>query len=134
MTMRKLIYENFQNLTTNSEKYLYFSGLIYKAEKRKIGKRGSRANFLFHVRVDGYHIHICQKAFEMIHALRRRDICKLLKKLSGNGTCLDLDDVFAQQKKSKPNSARSTNAMKLVEEHVKSILTKSEVNYRSFQI
>lgn len=128
ITIRKLIHEDFQNLSTNCEKYLYFSGLIYKAEKKKIRRRKSKTNFLFHVRVDGYHIRICQKAFEIIHGIKRLDICKLLKKLSGNGIRLDPDEEFAKLKKLKPK-ARSTNSKKFVEEHVKSIFTKSEVNY-----
>lgn len=78
---RKLIYDGYQNLCSNNEKFLYLYGLIYKTVDKNEPSR-SRSSFKYHVRVNGFHINICQKAFMNIHGITKAKIRTLTQKLN----------------------------------------------------
>lgn len=125
-TLCERIYESYQKLLTYREKYLYLSGLIYKEEK-KVGKLKRKAEFVFHVRVNCYHVHVCQKGFQTLHGITCRDVRRLLKKLNNNVICPDTDDECARLDVLMKAQAEKTSAKMQVEEHVESVLRKAEV-------
>jgi hypothetical protein len=126
-TTLKHIRESLKKVVTDKEKYLYFSGLIYKENKDKLDKCQRKTEFQFHVRVNNYHEPVCQKAFENVHGLKHRDIRKLLKKLKNNVICPDPEDESIEQVKEKSN-ARNTSAKKEAEKHIKLMLMKADVS------
>ena len=83
-------------LPNNNEKNLYLYGLIYKKHE-KSPNLNSRTSYSYNVKVNGYQVSICHKAFMSIHGITHAKIRTLIDKL--NAGVIFPNDLKGMRKK-----------------------------------
>lgn len=99
--IREKLYAGYQTLSNNNEKNLYLYGLMYKTSE-KGEYPNSRASYSYFVKVNGFQVNVCQKAFISMHGVTHGKIRTLKDKLN-------MGVIYPNDERGKPRKKVSTN-------------------------
>ncbi|XP_065201545.1 uncharacterized protein LOC135832306 [Planococcus citri] len=121
--VQERIYKGYNYLPNNNEKNLYLYGLICKTSD-KGDQPNSRASYRYFVKVNGFQVDICQKAFINIHGITPAKVRTLLQKL--NEGVIYPNDRRGEARRLQSNEISEANEQEIAN-HIISVVRIEEV-------
>lgn len=121
--VQEKIYKGYNQLPNNNEKNLYLYGLICKTSD-KGDQPNSRASYRYFVKVNGFQVDICQKAFINMHDITPAKVRTLLQKL--NEGVIYPNDRRGEARRQQVNEITEANEQDIIN-HIMSVVRIKEV-------